>query len=73
MSKIKIHISNNHWKEGFLPSDKEWEKHSTITNEEFEIRLDEYPEIKDKIEYLVDWDEDNCVSSIKEADILLGW
>ena len=31
MKKIKIHIRNNHWKEGFLPCDPEGEKHSTIT------------------------------------------
>ena len=31
MSKIRIHIRNNHWKEGFLPCDLEGEKHSTIT------------------------------------------
>ena len=31
------------------------------------------PEIKDKIEYLVDWDEDHYLSSMKEADVLLGW
>ena len=73
MSKIRIHIRNNHWKEGFLPCDKVGEKHSTITKEEFERELDEYPEIKDKIEYLVDWDEDNYLSSMKNTDILLGW
>ena len=71
--KIKIHIRNNHWKEGLLPCDLEGEKHSTITKEEFEKGLNQYPEIKDKIEYLVDWDEDNYLSSMKEADILLGW
>ena len=48
--KIKIHIRNNHWKEGFLPCDQEGEKHSTITKEEFEKGLNQYPEIKDKIE-----------------------
>ena len=73
MSKIKIHIRNNHWKVGFLPCDLEGEKHSTITKEEFEIGLSQYPEIKDKIEYLVDWDNDNYLSSMKDADILLGW
>ena len=36
MSKIKIHIRNNHWKEGFLPCDEEGEKNNTITKEEFE-------------------------------------
>ena len=73
MKKIKIHIRNNHWKEGFLPCDQEGEKHSTITKEEFEKSLSKYLEIKDKIEYLVDWDEDNYISSMKDTDILLGW
>ena len=73
MKKIKIHIRNNHWKEGFLPCDTEGEKHSTITSEEFIKGLSQYPEIKDKIEYRVDWDEDNYISSMKEADVLLGW
>jgi hypothetical protein len=49
MNKIKIHIRNNHWKEGFLPCDLEGEKHSTITKDEFEKGLSQYPEIKDKI------------------------
>ena len=73
MKKVKIHIRNNHWKEGFLPCDPEGEKHSTITSEEFEKGLSQYSEIKDKIEYLVDWDEDHYLSSMKEADVLLGW
>jgi phosphoglycerate dehydrogenase-like enzyme len=73
MSKIKIHIRNNHWKEDFLPCDQEGEKHSTITREKFEKGLSQYSEIKDKIEYLIDWDEDNYLSSMKDADILLGW
>ena len=73
MSKIKIHVRNNHWKEGFLPCDEEGEKHSVITKEEFEKGLVLYPEIRNKIEYLIDWDEDNYLSSMKEADILLGW
>ena len=72
-NRIKIHIRNNHWKEGFLPCDLEGEKHSTITKEEFEKGLNKYPVIRDKIDYLVDWDEDNYISSMKDADILLGW
>jgi len=73
MKKVRIHIRNNHWKEGFLPCDLEGEKHSAITKEEFEKGLGQYPEIKNKIEYLVDWDEDNYISSMKEVDVLLGW
>ena len=73
MSKIKIHIRNNHWKKGFLPCDLEGEKHTTITKEKFEKGLNDYPIIKNKIEYLIDWDDDNYLSSMKDADILLGW
>ena len=67
MSKIKIHVRNNHWKAGSLPCDLEGEKHSTITKEEFEKGLSQHPEIKDKIEYLVDWDDDNYLSSMKDS------
>ena len=72
-NRIKIHIRNNRWKEGFLPCDLEGEKHSTITKEEFEKGLNKYSEIRDKIDYLVDWDDNNFISSMKDADILLGW
>ena len=60
MRKIRIHIRNNHWKEGFLPCDLEGEKNSTITKEEFEKGLSENPEIGDKIEYLV-WDKERKI------------
>ena len=73
MKKIKIHIRNNHWKEGYFPCDLEGEINNTITKEEFEKGLNSYPELKDKIEYLIDWDDDNFISSMKETDILLGW
>ena len=51
-SKLKIHIRNNHWKDGFLPCDAEGEKNNTITKKKFEKGLNQYPEIKNKIEYL---------------------
>ena len=73
MDKIKIHIRNNHWKEDSLPCDLEGEINSTITKEIFENMLNGYPEIKDKVKYLIDWDDDNFISSMKDADILLGW
>ncbi len=71
--KIKIHIRNNHWKKGSLPCDLEGEKNSSVTKDLFESKLNKYPEIKDKISYLIDWDDDNWQSSMKDADILLAW
>jgi len=73
MNKIKIHIRNNHWKKGFLPCDAEGEKNNTITKEEFEKGLDQYPELRKKIEYLIDWDDENFALSMKTADVLIGW
>ena len=58
--KIKIHIRNNHWKKGSLPCDLEGEKNSSVTKDLFESKLSKYPKIKDKISYLIDWD-DNAV------------
>ena len=72
-NKIKIHIRNNHWKKSSLPCDLKGEKNNTITEEIFNKLLNEYPDIKDKFEYLIDWDDDNYLSSMKEANILLGW
>jgi phosphoglycerate dehydrogenase-like enzyme len=73
MSKIKIHIRNNHWKKGFLPCDLQGERNNTITKEKFEKGLNHYPELKKKIEYVIDWDDENFISSMKTANILLGW
>ena len=72
-NKIKIHIRNNHWKKGSLPCDLEGEKNSSIPKDLFENMLSKYSKIRDKITYLIDWDDDNWISSMKEADILLGW
>jgi hypothetical protein len=44
-----------------------------LRKQEFEKGLSQYPEIKDKIEYLIDWDDDNFKSSMQTADVLLGW
>ena len=73
MKKIKIHIRNNHWKKGSLPCDLEGEVNNTITKKTFKSMLDKYSLIKNKVEYLIDWDDDNFISSMKDADILLGW
>ncbi len=71
--KIKIHVKNNHWAPGSFPTDAEGEKNFTITKEHFEQALDNFPEIKKKIEIFVDWDEDNFKTSIANSDILVAW
>ena len=71
--KIRIHIRNNHWKAGSLPCDLEGEINNTISKEIFEKKLKLFPELKDEIEYFIDWDDDNFKTSLSKSDILLGW
>ena len=71
--KIKIHVKNNHWAAGSFPTDAEGEKVFTIKNSHFEKAFEKFPEIKEKVEIFIDWDEDNFNSSMSNADILLTW
>jgi len=71
--KIKIHVKNNHWAAGSFPTDSEGEKVFTIKNSHFEKALEKFPEIKEKVEIFIDWDEDNFNSSMSNSDILLTW
>ncbi len=71
--KIKIHIKNNHWAPGSFPTDAEGEKNFTITKDRFDKALNRFPEVKEKIEVFVDWDEDNFKTSMQNSDILLAW
>ena len=71
--KIKIHVKNNHWAPGSFPSDAEGEKNFTITKEHLDQALKNFPEIKEKVEIFIDWDEDNFKTSMSNSDILLAW
>ena len=71
--KIKIHVKNTHWAPGIFPTDAEGEKNFTITKVDFEKALEKEPEIKDKIEVYIDWDEENFNSSMSNSDVLLAW
>ena len=71
--KIKIHVKNNHWARGSFPSDAEGEKNFTITKEHLDQALESFPEIKEKVEIFIDWDEDNFKNSMLNSDILLAW
>ena len=71
--KIKIHVKNNHWAPGSFPTDAEGEKNFTITKDHFNKALNDFPEIKEKVEIFVDWDEDNFKTSLVNSDILIAW
>ena len=71
--KIKIHVKNNHWAPGSFPTDAEGEKNFTITKDDFDRALEKFPEVKEKIEIFIDWDEENFNSSMSNSDILVAW
>jgi len=71
--KIKIHVKNNHWASGSFPTDAEGEKNFTIRKSHFDKALDKFPEMKEKLEIFIDWDEENFNSSMSNSDILLAW
>ena len=62
--KLKIHIKNNRWAEGTFPNTPEGEKVFTITEERLKTALVNFPDLKDRIESFIDWDEDNFIKSI---------
>ena len=71
--KIKIHIKNNHGRSGTFPCDLAGEKNFTITEDHIKKVLEKEPSIKDKVDFFIDWDEDNFNSSISNSEILLTY
>ena len=71
--KIKIHIKNNHGRPGTFPCDQEGEKNFTITKDHIDKALEKEPKIRKKVDFFIDWDEDNFNSSMSSADILLTY
>ena len=71
--KIKVHIKNNHGHPGTFPCNSEGEKNFTITKEHIDKVLENESEIREKIEFFIDWDEDNFISSISNSEILLAY
>jgi phosphoglycerate dehydrogenase-like enzyme len=72
-NKFKIHIKNNHWTAGSFPNTSHGEKVFTITEERFKKALSYYPQLEKHIEFFIDWDEDNFITSMKDANILITW
>ena len=71
--KIKIHVKNNHGRSGTFPCDQKGEKNFTITEEHIKKALENEPKIKKRVEFFIDWDEDNFNSSMSSSEILLTY
>nr|WP_206295742.1 D-2-hydroxyacid dehydrogenase [Pseudohalocynthiibacter aestuariivivens] len=70
---MKVHVKNNRWKPGSFPNTPEGEEVFTITRARLDDALAEYPDLKGRADYVVDWDTDNFASSMRDADVLLTW
>lgn len=70
---MKVHVKNNRWKEGSFPNTAEGEEVFTITQARLDAALQGFPDLVGQAEYVIDWDTDNFVSSMAEADVLLTW
>jgi phosphoglycerate dehydrogenase-like enzyme len=66
-------VKNNRWAPGSFPNTPEGEEVFTITQERIDCALEEFPDLKGKLDYFVDWDTDNFTSSMSDADVLLTW
>ncbi|MFK7939978.1 MAG: D-2-hydroxyacid dehydrogenase [Roseovarius sp.] len=70
---MKIHVKNNRWAPGSFPNTPEGEEVFTITQARIDAVLEEFPDLKGKADYVIDWDVDNFTSSMADADVLLTW
>ena len=71
--RARVHVKNNRWAPGSFPNTPEGEAVFTITQERFDTALDQFPDLKNRVDVFIDWDTDNFASSMASADVLLTW
>ena len=72
-AKIRVHFKSNHADPDSFPPTIEGESVFAITKERFDNAIENYPDLKDKIEPIFDWDLDNFYESMKTAEVLVCW
>ncbi len=70
---IKVHVKNNRWAAGSFPNTPEGEEVFSITEARYLEELARHPSLKHELTQFIDWDTDNFVSSMADADVLLTW
>ena len=71
--KIKVHVKNNRWAEGSFPNTPEGEAVFTITRHRFEEAVKAFPALANRLDVLIDWDEDNFAASMADRRSSSGW
>ena len=71
--KIRVHFKSNHADPDSFPPTIEGESVFAITKKRFNDTIENYPDLKDKIEPIFDWDLENFYESMKTAEVLVCW
>ena len=71
--KIRVHFKSNHADPKSFPPTIEGESVFAITEDRFNRAIENYPDLKGKIEPVFDWDLDNFYESMKTAEVLVCW
>ena len=71
--KIRVHFKSNHADPDSFPPTIEGESVFAITKKRFDDAIENYPDLKDKIEPIFDWDLENFYESMKTAEVLVCW
>ena len=71
--KIRVHFKSNHADPDSFPPTIEGESVFAITKKRFDDTIENYPDLKDKIEPIFDWDLENFYESMKTAEVLVCW
>ncbi len=70
---IKVHIKNNHFSPTTFPNTAEGEEVFTITRERFDDSASDYAALAKQLDVFIDWDTENFVESMADAEILVSW
>ena len=71
--KIRVHFKSNHADPDSFPPTIEGESVFALTKERYEKAIENYPDLRDKIDPVFDWDLDNFYESMKTAEVLVCW
>ncbi|MDC0198216.1 D-2-hydroxyacid dehydrogenase [Candidatus Thioglobus sp.] len=71
--KIKVHFKSNHANPDSFPPTIEGESVFALTKDRYQKAIDNYPDLKERIEPIFDWDLDNFYESMKTAEVLVCW
>ena len=71
--KTRVHIKNNHFSADTFPNTPEGEAVFTITRQRYQRSASDYPDIARQLDVFIDWDTDNFVTSMADAEVLVAW